>query len=132
MKKVIAFGSFDPLHEGHMDFFQQAQELGDYLTVVVAPDANIRKLKARDPYQDEEFRLEAVRQIGIINKAILGDKEQYGQTLENEKPDIIAVGYDQSIPQQLKNDLKKYTIVTLKPYKPEVFKSSKLRSPSGS
>lgn len=128
MKKVIAFGSFDPLHKGHIDFFRQAKELGDYLTVVVAPDENIRKLKGRDPYQDEKTRLMAVSQIRIIDKAILGDKKQYGQTLENEKPDIIAVGYDQAMPQELKNELKKYTIISLKPYKPEVYKSSKLRS----
>lgn len=127
MKKVIVFGSFDPLHEGHIDFFRQAKELGDYLTVVVATDENIRRLKDRDPDDGEGQRLEAVAKIDTVDRAILGDKDRYGQTLENEKPDIIAVGYDQSMPQELKNDLKKYTIVTLKPYKPEVFKSSKIR-----
>lgn len=128
MKKVIIFGSFDPLHEGHIDFFRQAKELGDYLTVVVARDENIIKLKHRDPAQDENVRLGAVRKIALVDRAVLGDKGEYGQALKIENPDIIAVGYDQIMPQELKNDLKKYTIVTLKPYKPEIFKSSKLRS----
>ena len=34
MKKVIVFGSFDYIHPGHLNFFEQAKSYGDYLIVV--------------------------------------------------------------------------------------------------
>ena len=45
MKKVMVFGTFDGLHEGHLDFFRQAREYGDYLIVAVARDVNVKKIK---------------------------------------------------------------------------------------
>lgn len=127
MKKVIVFGSFDPLHEGHRNFFSQAKRLGDYLMVVVARDENIRLLKNHDPSQKERVRLEAVQKLKGVDKAILGDNPGEYEVLDREKPDIIALGYDQKIPEDLKYKVKKYKIITLKPYKSEVFKSSIIR-----
>ena len=42
MKRVICFGTFDHLHPGHLNYFQQAKELGDYLIVVIV--ANLKTL----------------------------------------------------------------------------------------
>lgn len=126
MKKVIVFGAFDPLHKGHLNFFGQAKRLGDYLFVVIARDRNIERLKNHAPRANEEVRLNAVKKIANVDKAILGDEDNMGQVIEDVKPDVIALGYDQKIPETLKNTLKKYKIVTLKPYKSEIYKSSKL------
>ena len=131
MTKRIVFGSFDPLHKGHQDFFRQAKKYGDYLTVVVARDENIAKLKGHKPRFDEKTRLAAVKKLPEIDKAVLGDRVGEYKILRQEKPNIIAVGYDQKIPPELKNQLKKYKIITLKPYKPEIFKSSKINSAGG-
>lgn len=127
MKKVIVFGSFDPLHEGHRNFFSQAKRLGDYLTVVVARDKNIKLLKGHDPSQKESERMEAVKVLAGVDRVILGDSPQEYKVLDREKPDIIALGYDQKIPEDLKDRVKKYKIITLKPYKCEVFKSSLIK-----
>ncbi|PIT97097.1 FAD synthase [Candidatus Berkelbacteria bacterium CG10_big_fil_rev_8_21_14_0_10_41_12] len=126
MKKIIVFGSFDPLHKGHIDFFKQAKKLGDYLVVVVARDESIKKIKNHKPRAKEQDRLKVVEKISVVDRAILGDREDYGRVLDQQKPDIIAVGYDQKIPAGLKDKLREYKIVTLKPFKPEVFKSSKI------
>ena len=126
MKKVIVFGSFDPLHMGHLSFFKQARVLGDSLTVVVARDERIKALKGRKPKAGEALRVEAVRQAKIADKVILGDRAGEYQVINREEFDIIAVGYDQMVPEELKNNLKKYKIVKLRPFEPTVFKSSKL------
>ena len=126
MKKVIVFGSFDPLHNGHLDFFRQAKKLGDFLTVVVARDEEIIARKKRSVRFMQDTRLKAVLNTGLADKVILGDSVGKYSILKKEEPDIIAIGYDQEIPQTLKDKLKQYRIITLKPYKPEVFKSSKL------
>jgi len=131
MKKIIVFGSFDPLHEGHRNFFKQAKQLGDYLVVVVARDENIERIKNREARIKEDKRLQAVRNEKLVDQAVLGDIGENYTIIDKIKPDIIAIGYDQKVPEGLKNHLKKYRIITLKPFKPEVYKSSKL-APSSS
>ena len=130
MKKVIVFGSFDPLHEGHKDLFRQAKGLGDFLVVVVARDENIRRMKRRDPRVGEKERMAVVVKEGVADKVILGNVGNDYSVIDLEKPDVIAVGYDQKIPEILKDKVKKYKIVRLKAYKPEIFKSSRIRKDS--
>ena len=43
MKRVLIFGTFDGIHEGHLNLFKQAKKYGDYLIVVVGRDENIKK-----------------------------------------------------------------------------------------
>lgn len=126
MTKVMVFGAFDPLHGGHLNFFSQAKKLGDHLIVVVARDSNIRKIKNREPRVCEEDRLRAVLASKIPDRVVLGDEQDYGKVIKKFRADIIALGYDQKIPESLKNTLKQYKIVTLKAYKPEIYKSSKI------
>ena len=38
MKRVITYGRFDLLHDGHINLLRRARELGDYLVVVVSSD----------------------------------------------------------------------------------------------
>lgn len=126
MKKVVVFGSFDPLHEGHKNFFKQAKSLGDYLIVVVASDENIEKLKNRAVRVSQVQRIEAIEALDFVDEVMVGDKDENYSVLDKIDPDIIAVGYDQIIPEPLKNKVKKYKIITLKSFKPEVYKSSKI------
>ena len=61
MTKVMVFGTFDPLHPGHVDFFRQAKQHGDELVVVVALDSTVEKTKGRKPSLGENARLAAVQ-----------------------------------------------------------------------
>lgn len=45
MKKVLAFGTFDGFHRGHLSFLEQAKSHGNYLIVVVARDKTAEKVK---------------------------------------------------------------------------------------
>ena len=133
MKKAMAFGSFDILHEGHKHYLQEAKGLGDYLIVVVARDSNILKFKGRKPRNNEKFRLEKVKELEFVDEAVLGDKDDILKVLEKYKPQFICLGYDQKTIHE--DDLKKILeekgikaeIARAKPYKEDVYKSSKLR-----
>ena len=79
MTSVICFGTFDHLHPGHLNYFQQAKELGDYLIVIVARDKNTN----RETTFNEEERLAEVKKQEVVDEAILGDLEdKYKDAIE--------------------------------------------------
>ncbi len=133
MKKVIAFGSFDILHEGHRHYLNEAKGYGDYLIVVVARDDNILRFKGRKPRNDQNYRLKQVKNLDFVDEAVSGDKEDILKVLERHKPDVICLGYDQKtvdadkLRQELEKRKLKAEIIRAKPYKENVYKSSKLR-----
>ena len=129
MKKVLVFGTFDGLHPGHINFFEQAKKLGDYLVVVVGRDVTVNKIKGRFPKRSELLCLKAVQQCQLVNEAMLGNIGNPYEIIKKIKPDIIALGYDQNsfsagLAEFIKKENLKIEIVRLKPYKPEIYKSS--------
>src|SRR5437879_6111071 len=93
---VMVFGTFDALHEGHLNLFKQAKALGDRLIVVVSRDATTNEVKGHTPQKTELQRLAAVQQTAGVDLAILGSAgaDKHAVIVER-KPDIIALGYDQ-------------------------------------
>lgn len=69
-KAVIVSGYFNPLHKGHLEYFNNAKALSDELFVIVNNDYQ-RELKGSKPFQDEEERLLIVSNIKAVDKAIL-------------------------------------------------------------
>ena len=132
MKKVIVFGTFDILHKGHLDFFKQAKSHGDFLSVVIGRDANVEKLKGNKPTNDEHQRMLVVYHAEGVDLALLGNKEDPYKVIEEQKPDVICIGYDQeSYVDGLEAELEKRginaEIVRLESYMPETYKSSKMQ-----
>jgi FAD synthetase len=134
MTRIMVFGTFDLLHEGHLDFFRQARGLApkSRLIVSVARDASVVRVKGRAPQRAEEDRLESVRACPLVDEAVLGDTIGYTAHVARAAPDIIALGYDQEgeYVENLSADLKdagiRATVVRLAAYKPDIFKTSKL------
>lgn len=131
--KVMAFGTFDVLHPGHLYFLKHAKDLGDVLIVSVARDVNAARFKGQRPLFNEQERLEIVRNLKLVDRAVLGDRGYYLSHILKEKPDIIALGYDQKsynrhLPADLADHNLKTKIVRLKPFKHKRYKSSKLKS----
>lgn len=130
--KVLVTGTFDVLHKGHLNFFRQAREYGDELVVVVARDATVKKIKGKAPFYSEEERLKAVKDSGFADKVVLGNLDDKYRVLEEEQPDVVCLGYDQSaFTGSLESELSERgvdaRIVRLEAYKPEIYKSSKLK-----
>jgi FAD synthetase len=94
MVRVMATGVFDLLHPGHVYFLTEARKLGDELVVVVARDQTARRLK-HEPYVPEHLRREMVESLKPVDRAVLGSTTDIYETVIREKPDIIALGYNQ-------------------------------------
>ena len=100
MVRVMASGVFDILHPGHVHFLEEAKKLGDELVVVVARNSTAIKMK-HQPIIPENLRKEMVGYLKPVDKAILGyEKEDIYEILNEIKPDIIAIGYDQKFDEK--------------------------------
>ena len=110
MLKVMATGTFDLLHMGHIYFLKEAKKLGDTLSVVVATDATVRRLK-HEPVNPEEIRLNLIKELKMVDDVYLGYEDDMYAIVEEIKPDVIALGYDQTHDEnKIKSELKKRKI----------------------
>lgn len=95
MKKVITYGTYDLLHQGHINLLKRAKALGDYLIVGVTNDNFDRdrgKLNVRNNVLE---RVEAVRATGLADQIIIED--YVGQKIDDIQKydvDIFAIGSD--------------------------------------
>jgi FAD synthetase len=92
--RVMTTGVFDLLHPGHIAMLEEAAKLGDELVVVLARDESAEKEKHR-PITPEEHRRRMVEALKPVSRAVLGHRGDYYRIVEELKPDIIALGYDQ-------------------------------------
>ncbi len=99
-KVVLASGVFDLLHLGHVKFLEEAKKAGGKnaeLIVVIARDSTVERMKGKKPIMPEDQRRALVESLKVVDKAVLGYEElEIGEIIEKIKPDIIALGYDQS------------------------------------
>lgn len=96
MTKVLVFGVFDGLHEGHQFFLREAKKLGDYLVVVATPDEVVHKLKNKIPQDSLAFRIKHLENCDHVDEILIGDSQPNAwKIFERIRPDIIALGYDQ-------------------------------------
>jgi FAD synthetase len=132
MKKVLVFGTFDVFHPGHDFFLRKAKSYGDELYVVVARDSTVNQIKNRIPINNEKNRVEVLNSLSYVNKVRLGYEGDKYKIIEEIKPDVICLGYDQKVfTENLKEKLRERglnsEIIRInESYKPEMYKSSKI------
>jgi D-beta-D-heptose 7-phosphate kinase/D-beta-D-heptose 1-phosphate adenosyltransferase len=69
-KLLIVSGYFNPIHKGHLEYFNSAKELADELFVIVNSDLQ-RSLKGSKEFQKEAERLFIVQNIKAVDKAMI-------------------------------------------------------------
>ena len=93
MTLVVATGTFDLLHPGHVLYLERSKALGDELVVIVARDVNVRHKPK--PILPEEQRRRMIEALRTVDRAVLGEEQDIFKTIEQLKPDIITLGFDQ-------------------------------------
>ena len=69
-KAIIVSGYFNPIHKGHLEYFNNAKSMADKLFVIVNNDHQ-RELKGSKEFQNENERMIIVSNIKAVDKAIL-------------------------------------------------------------
>ena len=95
MKKVITYGTYDLLHQGHINLLRRAKELGDYLIVGVTNDNFDRERGKLNVVNNVLERVEAVKATGLADQIIIED--YFGQKIDDIQKydvDIFAIGSD--------------------------------------
>jgi len=112
-KIVLASGTFDLLHLGHVRFLEEAKKAGGRnakLIVIVARDSTVEKRKSTKPVVPENQRRALVESLKIVDEAILGYEDfNMRKVIEKIKPDVIALGHDShmsGIEQAVRNFVK--------------------------
>ena len=95
MKRVITYGTYDLLHDGHIQLLRRAKALGDYLIVGVTNDSFDRERGKLNVRNNVLERVEAVKATGIVDEVIIED--YVGQKIDDilkYDVDVFAIGSD--------------------------------------
>lgn len=95
MKKVITYGTYDLLHQGHINLLRRAKEQGDYLIVGVTSDSFDKERGKLNVRNNVLERIEAVRSTGFADEIIIED--YIGQKIDDIQKyeiDVFAIGSD--------------------------------------
>jgi cytidyltransferase-like protein len=97
-KRVAVSGYFDPIHVGHLEYFELAKQLGDKLVVIVNNNHQC-VLKKGKPFMDEADRMRIVNAMGIVDEVFLAidDDKSVCKSLEALRPDVFANGGDRHV-----------------------------------
>lgn len=98
-KVVLASGTFDLLHFGHVKYLEEAKKAGGKnaeLIVIVARDSTVEKRKGKKTVMPEDQRRSLVESLKVVDEAILGFEDfSIDKVIERINPDVVAVGHDQ-------------------------------------
>ena len=94
MKRILAYGTYDLLHWGHINLLKRAKQNGDYLIVGLSTDEfnQIKNKKAYHSYEVRKTMLEAIRYVDLVIPE--SDWEQKIQDIKDLKVDVFVMGDD--------------------------------------
>ena len=94
MKRVITYGTYDLLHEGHINLLRRAKELGDYLVVGLSTD-DFNKQKGKTsyfPYEKRKMLIESIRYVDLVIPEAEWDQKR--DDIHKYQIDVFVLGDD--------------------------------------
>ena len=138
--RVFVGGTFDGLHRGHLFLLEFARRRGlalarrlgrdgVRLSVVVARDESVRRIKHRSPHHSERERRTLIAALKPVDEAFVGAPNDFIASVRRVEPDLIVLGYDQkgSWEDVLRANGIHARLVRCPPYEGKRLKSSVLR-----
>ncbi|MFB6251104.1 MAG: adenylyltransferase/cytidyltransferase family protein [Halobellus sp.] len=92
-RRVVAQGTFDLIHPGHVHYLSEAAGMGDELHVIVARRENVTHKEP--PVLPDRQRRDVVGALEVVTEAHLGHREDIFVPIERIGPDLIVLGHDQ-------------------------------------
>jgi len=93
MTRVVAQGTFDIIHPGHVHYLREAAGMGDELHVIVARRENVTHKDP--PILPNRQRRDVVGALEMVDAAHIGHDSDIFTPIEQLQPDVIALGFDQ-------------------------------------
>jgi len=93
---VFTAGCFNRLHPAHVLMLEAARSFGKRLVVVLAHDAHNRKPNA----VPAKIRRARLKSLDIADAVIVGRPDSFVRSLRRVKPDVLALGHDQRLPDK--------------------------------
>ena len=93
MRRVVAQGTFDLIHPGHIHYLEDAAAMGDELHVIVARRENVTH--KQPPVLPNRQRRDVVAALDAVDEARVGHPSDIFAPIEDIDPDVIALGFDQ-------------------------------------
>jgi len=125
-KKVLVFGKFDILHPGHMHILNMAKKSGKVL-VILESDEAILEHKKYSPYNNQKARENNLKKLGF-DVFIRHTKHNEDYLISTFEPDILCLGEDQKLLQDIFSKFKNLKIEVIKFLKSNIYKSSHLKT----
>ena len=92
---VFTNGCFDILHAGHVQYLEQARELGDVLIVGLNSDSSIRRLKGFGrPIVAQQDRACVLAALGCVDYVVVFDTDTPLELITLLRPGVLVKGGD--------------------------------------
>ena len=98
MRKIVATGTFDILHPGHLFYLEESRKLGDELWVIVARERNV--VHKPRPIVPEEQRLKMISGLRCVDHALLGDMEDMFRPIADIDPEVVTLEFNQKFSEE--------------------------------
>lgn len=100
IKTVMVAGTFELLHPGHLAYLKEAWKLG-YVVAVVSSDENAERSKRRKIVISQQQRAEVLSSLYYVHRVVLGRPGNIFDIFEELKPDVILLGPNQNVPEDV-------------------------------
>jgi D-beta-D-heptose 7-phosphate kinase/D-beta-D-heptose 1-phosphate adenosyltransferase len=100
-KIVMTNGCFDVLHAGHVQYLEQAKDLGERLVVAVNNDASVAQLKGDSrPLNELQARMEVLAALRSVDWVVPFSEDTPARLIGEVLPDVLVKGGDYQ-PQEI-------------------------------